>query len=55
MCTGGNNISEGREGMGTTAYGFVGPNPQATAQKHDRRPICLRVNALTRYDSEGAD
>jgi len=27
--------------MGTTTYGLVGPNTQATAQKHDRRPICL--------------
>jgi len=37
------------------AYGFVGPNPQATAQKHDGHPICLSINAPTRYDSEGAD
>jgi hypothetical protein len=36
------------------AYRLVGPNSQVTAQKHDRCPICLSVNTLTRYDSEGA-
>ena len=41
--------------MGTMAYRLVGPNSQATAQKHDRCPICLSVNALTRYNTEGAD
>jgi len=37
------------------AYGLVGPNSQVTAQKHNGRPICLGVNALTRCDTEGAD
>jgi len=32
--------------MGTTTYGLVGPNTQATAQKHDGRPICLGGYAL---------
>jgi len=32
--------------MGTTTYGLVGPNTQATAQKHDGRPICLGDYAL---------
>jgi len=27
--------------VGTTTYGLVGPNSQATAQKHNGRPICL--------------
>jgi len=27
--------------MDTTTYGLVGPNSQATAQKHNRCPICL--------------
>ena len=49
------NLREEGEGMGTTTYGLVGPNSQATAQKHDGRPICLGVNALTRYNTEGAD
>ena len=35
------NLREGEEGMGTTTYGLVGPNSQATAQKHNGRPICL--------------
>jgi len=34
------------EGMGTTAYGLVGPNSQATAQKHNGCPICLGDYAL---------
>ena len=29
-----------------TTYGLVGPNSQATAQKHNRRPICLGDCAL---------
>jgi len=49
------NLRGKGEGMGTMAYGLVGPNSQATAQKHDGRPICLGVNALTRCDTEGAD
>jgi len=32
--------------MGTTTYGLVGPNTQATAQKHDGCPICLSGYAL---------
>jgi len=27
--------------VGTTTYGLVGPNSQATAQKHNGCPICL--------------
>ena len=27
--------------MGMTTYGLVGPNSQATAQKHNGCPICL--------------
>jgi len=55
-CTPAGIISlKGKGKMGTMAYGFVGPNPQATAQKHNGHPICLGVNALTRYDSKGAD
>jgi hypothetical protein len=41
--------------VGTTSYGLVGPNPQATAQKHNGHPICLSINALTRWNTEGAD
>jgi len=49
-------ISPKQEGeMGMTAYRFVRPNSQATAQKHNGCPICLGINTLTRYDSEGAD
>jgi len=32
--------------MGTTTEGLVGPNSQATAQKHNGRPICLSGYAL---------
>jgi len=32
--------------MGTTTYGLVGPNSQATAQKHNGCPICLGGYAL---------
>ena len=32
--------------MGMTTYRLVGPNTQATAQKHDGRPICLGGYAL---------
>jgi len=32
--------------MGTMAYGLVGPNSQATAQKHNGCPICLGGYAL---------
>jgi len=33
---------KGKEGeVGTTTYGLVGPNSQATAQKHNGCPICL--------------
>jgi len=49
------NLREEGEGMGTMTYGLVGPNSQATAQKHNGRPICLGINAPTRYDTEGAD
>jgi len=49
------NLRKEREGMGTMTYGLVGPNSQATAQKHNGCPICLSVNALTRYNTEGAD
>ena len=35
------NLWEEEEGMGTTSYGLVGPNSQATAQKHNGHPICL--------------
>jgi len=41
--------------MGMTAYRFVGPNSQATAQKHDGHPICLGINTLTRCNTKGAD
>jgi len=51
----GNTISERGGEMGTTTYGLVGPNSQATAQKHNRCPICLSVNTLTRCDTKGAD
>ena len=38
---------KGKEGkMGTTTYGLVGPNSQATAQNHNRCPICLSSYAL---------
>jgi len=49
------NLRRGGKGMDTTTYGLVGPNSQATAQKHNGRPICLGVNALTRCNTEGAD
>ena len=49
------NLRKERGGMGMTAYRLVRPNSQATAQKHNGRPICLSVNALTRYNTEGAD
>jgi len=55
MCTSRINISRAGGKMGTMAYRFVRPNPQATAQKHDRHPICLGVNALTRCNTKGAD
>ena len=32
--------------MGTTTYGLVRPNSQATAQKHNGCPICLSGYAL---------
>jgi len=32
--------------VGTTTYGLVGPNSQATAQKHNGCPICLGDYAL---------
>ena len=32
--------------MGTTTYRLVGPNSQATAQKHNGCPICLGGYAL---------
>jgi len=41
--------------MGMMTYGLVGPSTQATAQKHDRCPICLGINTLTRCNTEGAD
>ena len=34
-------LQEEEGGMGMTAYRLVGPNTQATAQKHDGHPICL--------------
>jgi len=38
---------KGKEGeVGTTTYGLVGPNSQATAQKHNGCPICLGGYAL---------
>ena len=39
--------------MGTMTYGLVRPNSQATAQKHDRRPICCGDYALQLQTPKG--